>query len=164
MNTQSLKITAKHAALGAVAGFLAGALVGCLLVFSGVLEKAVAEFGGSSPALGLTIHMFGSTMMGALFGLFFGKRVTSLRAAIALAIGFALLAWVAAGLLVPAIHGARGADIWHHFVGTIPQVPLGHSIFGLLLGLLFWWVLQKYGTLAAWMHQTLTSLKKSAGS
>jgi uncharacterized membrane protein YagU involved in acid resistance len=99
----------------------------------------VAQVVGSSRvAVGWLYHLFNSAVIGAVFGLLVGDRVTaSMRRGAALGAGYGILWWVLGGLiLMPLLLGmppfapVRMAPMRSIAAGSL----VGHLIYGVLLG------------------------------
>ena len=128
--------------IGAGAGLLSGLGIGLILIITNALPQVVENFGAPSETAAFLIHLFSSTVMGTLFGIGFGAWVKTLGKSLLWASVFSLVLWLFASLVIKPI--AFGGTFLQAAIEifSAPNVLIGHAIFGLLLGGIFWWLRQ----------------------
>jgi uncharacterized membrane protein YagU involved in acid resistance len=123
---------------GGLAGLAGGLLYVVVLVATGSLGEIAAIVGGSSPALGLVVHMCISVLLGVSYGLLFQREAPNLASGIAWGLVYGLMGWYIGPLtLFPIALG--NASLWVPAVAEA-QFPamIGHLIYGAMAGAAFW--------------------------
>lgn len=123
---------------GIGAGVLAGGLLGLFLISVGAIEEAAQRFGSSSVFLGFSMHLFFSGLMGALFGLFLGRFIKTMRSAILGGIVVAATIWIVATAIVEPLR--FGTELDFQSFSTNVHILVRHVVFGGIMGMRFGWL------------------------
>lgn len=123
---------------GALAGLAGGLLYTLVLVTTGSLSQIAAVAGGTSPALGLAVHLSISILLGISYGLLFQREAPNLASGICWGLVYGMIGWYAGPLtLFPILLHDPG--MW---TGTAAdaQFPslVGHLIYGAVAAAAFW--------------------------
>ncbi len=123
---------------GGLAGLAGGLLYTLVLVATGSLSEIAAIVGGTSPALGIAVHLCISVMVGVSYGLLFQREAPNLASGIAWGLVYGLMGWYIGPLtLFPAMLGH--SSMWVPAVAEA-QFPAmaGHLIYGAAAAAAFW--------------------------
>jgi hypothetical protein len=123
---------------GALAGLAGGLLYMLVLVATGSLREIAAIVGGTSPALGMAVHLGISVLLGVSYGLLFQREAPNLASGIAWGLVYGLMGWYIGPLtLFPATLG--NSSMWVPAVAEA-QFPAmaGHLIYGAVAAAAFW--------------------------
>ncbi len=123
---------------GGIAGLAGGLLYVVVLVATGSLREIAAIVGGSSPALGLVVHLSLSVLLGVSYGLLFQREAPNLASGIAWGLVYGLMGWYIGPLtLFPIALG--NASLWDPAVAEAQFPALtGHLIYGAVAAAAFW--------------------------
>ena len=128
---------------GGISGFLAGGVIGIILFFSGAIPEIVQKFGAANEGVALFAHLFASTVLGTIFGAIFGKFQWKLWQWVSAATAFSMLSWILAMVIVKPIRfGIPFGEALSGIFGE-PNIFIGHGIFGVILGVIFWGLASK---------------------
>ena len=122
---------------GLFVGLASGLLIGVLLISTGVIASAAEKFQASSVGVAFCMHMFFSGLMGLLFGLLVGQFIKSLRGALIIGVFVSVVSWVFGLLVVKPLRFGQPFGI-DSIVSSLP-ILVGHCLFGLILGCLYWY-------------------------
>ncbi len=125
---------AQNALCGMTAGLTAGFILGGFMLLTGVLSKAVAQFGGTSIWKGFFIHLFFSSLIGTILGLFFGQFMQSLKKALLIGILYAIAWWIFAVWIITPLRMGNSIQLSISELTNTLHIFGGHSMFGLVLG------------------------------
>jgi len=123
---------------GGLAGLAGGLLYVLVLAATRSLGEIAAIVGGSSPALGLAVHLCISVLLGVSYGLLFQREAPNLASGIAWGLVYGLMGWYIGPLtLFPITLG--NASLWVPAVAEA-QFPAmtGHLIYGAVAAAAFW--------------------------
>ena len=128
---------------GALSGFLSGLFIGIILFLADAFPKIVLKFGAKNELVAFSIHMFAGIVMGTLFGILFYEKIKSLKFSILFASIFSLVFWLLATLIVKPLR--FGGSFLDAFIGVFQSLNIffGHIIFGIVLGLAFFYSKKK---------------------
>lgn len=91
-----------------------------------------------APGLGWLVHLVFSAIIGAGFGLFFGRWVTaSWGQAAGLGMGYGLIWWILGPLLIMPMWMGMGPMLSHALDVSNLLSLMGHLVFGLVTGLVY---------------------------
>jgi len=123
---------------GALAGLAGGLLYMLVLVATGSLGQIAAIVGGTSPALGLVVHLSISIVMGISYGILFQREAPNLASGIAWGLVYGLIGWFVGPLTLFPIFLKTGG-LWTA-AATDAQFPslVGHLIYGSVAAAAFW--------------------------
>jgi len=127
-------MNAKGITRGIIGGLAGGALFGAMMGAMGMLPMIGKMVGHPSAAAGFLVHMMLSAVIGAAYGLTFGRMADGVRGGSVLGLVYGAGWWVLGPLtLMPlmmgmGLHWSVGAAV-HMF----PSL-MGHMMFGLVLG------------------------------
>jgi hypothetical protein len=123
---------------GGLAGLAGGLLYMLVLVATGSLGEIAAIVGGTSPALGVVVHLCISILLGISYGLLFYREAPNLASGIAWGLVYGLMGWYIGPLtLFPLALG--NSSLWVPAVAEA-QFPamVGHMIYGAVAAAAFW--------------------------
>jgi hypothetical protein len=123
---------------GGVAGLAGGLLYVLVLIATGSLGEIAAIVGGTSPAVGLGVHLCISLLLGVSYGLLFQREAPNLASGIAWGLVYGLMGWYIGPLtLFPLALG--NSSLWVPSVAEA-QFPamIGHLIYGAVAAAAFW--------------------------
>ena len=132
---------------GALAGILAGIVFGIMMQMMTaptpegmrmpMMAMVAMVVGSTSIAVGWVYHLFNSAVIGGLFGLLLGGRVSSVGGGLGWGAAWGLVWWVLGGLILmplmldmPAFAPLQMAPMRMVAVGSL----IGHLVYGLILG------------------------------
>jgi uncharacterized membrane protein YagU involved in acid resistance len=133
-----------HARWGALAGFAGGLLYLLVLIATGSLGQVAAVVGGTSPTLGVVVHLVVSTLLGVSYGILFQREAPNLASGICWGLQYGLIGWFIGPLtLFPII--SRAGEIWTTAQANA-QFPsmVGHLIYGAVAAASFWWLERRH--------------------
>jgi len=122
---------------GALAGLAGGLLYAVVLLATGSWKQIAAVAGGTSPVLGMTIHLLISVLMGASYGLLFQREAPNLASAIGWGLVYGLIGWFGGPLTI--LPTLQGHALWTPEVGRA-QFPalVGQLMYGAVAAAAFW--------------------------
>jgi uncharacterized membrane protein YagU involved in acid resistance len=129
---------------GTLAGLAGGLLYTLVLIATGSLGQIAAVVGGSSPALGLVVHLCISILMGITYGLLFQREAPNLASGIAWGLVYGLIGWFVGPLtLFPIV--LKEGELWTA-AATDAQFPslVGHLIYGAVAAAAFWFLERRH--------------------
>ena len=130
----------KYIVPGIGSGVIGGIAFGGILVMTGLMPF-MEEIANGNSFIFMFVHMSISVMLGGLFGVWLGHRVSSPLSGAALGMAYGVLWWVLGPLLIfPA---------WlniHLGVMQAIQAFWGHAAYGLYLGIVFFLIVRKRET------------------
>ncbi len=119
---------------GAFAGLLGGVVFGVWMAEKGVLVALASMAGGSSPLLGLVMHLVNSMAIGASFGVLFFRLAVGLIPSLLWGLVYGFIWWFLGPLtLMPLTMGMGLQWTAAAIAGTIPSL-IWHLVFGGVLG------------------------------
>lgn len=125
---------------GTVGGLAGGALFTLGIARIGGLERIAGLGGGSSVALGLSIHLLIAILIGASYGLLFRHEGSDPESALGWGVAYGLLWWLLGGLtLLPVLLGNPPSWTAAELAGAFPSL-VGHLVYGAGLGLGLGWL------------------------
>ena len=126
--------------IGGVVGGIAGGLVfGAMMGMMGMLPMVASVVGSQSTVIGFLYHMFNSVIIGAIFGVAFGKQSHSLPQGALWGLLYGFIWWILGPLvLMPLILG-MGLQFAAAFTPPMLMSLIGHLIYGLITGLVYVW-------------------------
>lgn len=133
-----------HARWGALAGLAGGLLYLLVLIATGSLGQVAAVVGGTSPSLGVVVHLVVSTLLGVSYGILFQREAPNLASGICWGLQYGLIGWFIGPLtLFPII--SRAGEIWTTAQANA-QFPslVGHLIYGAVAAASFWWLERRH--------------------
>ena len=119
--------------VGAIGGLVGGAVFGLMMNMLNMIENIAMLVGSRSNAVGWTVHLSISMMIGIAFSRVFEKRLKNFPAGIAYGIFYGILWWVLGGLIV--MPAKLHIPIFN-FDTMAWQSLMGHVVFGMVLGAL----------------------------
>ena len=123
---------------GAAAGLAGGLLYTLVLVATGSLSQIAAVAGGTSPALGLAVHLGVSILLGVSYGLLFQREAPNLASGICWGLVYGLIGWYAGPLtLFPILMHDGGLWTGAAAEAQFPAL-VGHLIYGAVAAAAFW--------------------------
>ncbi len=128
---------------GALAGLIGGLLYTIVLVATGSLEQIAAIAGGTSPALGVVVHLSISILVGISYGILFRREAPNLASGIAWGLVYGLIGWFAGPLTLFPLLLKRA--IWTP-ADAETQFPamVGHLIYGAVAAAAFWFLERRH--------------------
>ncbi len=119
---------------GAFAGLLGGVVFGVWMAEKGVLVALASMAGGSSPLLGLVMHLVSSMAIGASFGVLFFRLAVGLIPSLLWGLVYGFIWWFLGPLTLMSLMMGTGLQ-WTAaaIAGTIPSL-IWHLVFGGVLG------------------------------
>jgi uncharacterized membrane protein YagU involved in acid resistance len=129
--------TVRSIGWGAVAGLAGGvAFLPIIAIVTG-LPKIAGLVGGTSPVVGVVVHLFTSGLIGISYGLLFEHESPDFAAGIAWGLLYGLVWWFAGRLtLFPILLGL--SFTWtHEAAGDALPVLIGHLIYGAVTAVVF---------------------------
>jgi hypothetical protein len=126
-----------------LAGGLAGGLAfGIIMQITGIVLMVAALVGGSTATVGWGVHLAISILFGLIFSAVFWRWLGPTGTTIMLGLGYGWLWWVFGGLLImPTWLGSP--DMVLNLNITAWQSLGGHIVYGLILGVVYAWILGK---------------------
>jgi uncharacterized membrane protein YagU involved in acid resistance len=119
--------------VGAMGGLVAGIVFGMMMNMLGMIGSIAMLIGSKSNAVGWTVHLLISMMIGIAFSLLFEKRLKTYSVGIGYGMAYGIFWWVLGGLiLMPA---KLNMPVFH-FDTMAWQSLMGHVVFGVVLGAL----------------------------
>ena len=119
---------------GAFAGLLGGIVFGVWMAEKGVLLAIASMAGGSSPVLGLVMHLLLSMVIGASFAVLFSRIAVGLIPSILWGLVYGFFWWFLGPLTLMALMMGGGLQWTASAVaGTLPSL-IWHLVFGGVLG------------------------------
>jgi hypothetical protein len=123
--------------VGAAAGVVGGLVFGLLMTM--MMPPMIAMIGSlvGAPTLGWGVHLVFSAIIGAAFGLVFGRLLTGWGVALGLGLAYGFIWWILGPLLIMPTWLGMGPA-----VGAALQPPnllslVGHLVFGAVTGLVY---------------------------
>ncbi len=119
---------------GAFAGLLGGIVFGVWMAEKGGLGAIASMAGGSSPVLGLVMHLLLSMVIGASFAVLFSRLAVGLIPSILWGLVYGFFWWFLGPLTLMALMMGMGLQWTASAVaGTLPSL-IWHLVFGGVLG------------------------------
>jgi hypothetical protein len=120
--------------IGAFAGVVGGVVFGLLMAV--MMPPMMAMIGSlvGAPSLGWPLHVFFSALIGAIFGLAIGPRVTGWPSAIGLGAGYGFVWWILGPLLIMPTWMGMGPMIAMALDTANVMSLVGHLIYGVVTG------------------------------
>ncbi len=119
---------------GAFAGLLGGVVFGVWMAEKGVLVALASMAGGSSPVLGLVMHLVFSMAIGASFGVFFFRLAVGLIPSVLWGLVYGFIWWFLGPLTLMSLKMGTGLQWTTAAIAqTIPSL-IWHLVFGGVLG------------------------------
>lgn len=132
---------------GIVAGLIAGVIFGILMTIMNaptpdggetpMMSMVAMVVGSTSLVVGWIYHLFNSAVIGAIFGAFFNKRISTYKNATGWGAAYGVAWWVIGGLiLMPIMLGGEAfGPIANPEMRSVAMGSLiGHLVYGLVLG------------------------------
>ena len=119
---------------GAFAGLLGGSVFGVWMAEKGVLAAIASMGGGSSPLLGLVMHLVISMGIGASFAVLFFRLAVGLIPSILWGLVYGFIWWFLGPLTLMSLMMGAGLQWTASSVGQTIQSLIWHLVFGGVLG------------------------------
>jgi uncharacterized membrane protein YagU involved in acid resistance len=131
---------------GGLAGLLGGLLYALVLAATGSLGQIAAVVGGSSQALGLTVHLCISVLLGISYGILFQREAPNLASGICWGLVYGLIGWYVGPLTLFPL-ASHDAALWTGAAADA-QFPsmVGHLIYGAVAASAFWLLERRHNT------------------
>lgn len=127
---------AQRTSAGVVGGIAGGVVFGLMMTMMGMMSMVAMVVGSESGAVGWIYHLFNSVVIGAGFGLVFGRMIYTWGQGALWGLLYGAIWWVMGPLvLMPAMLGMPLFMI----NGMTMMSLVGHLIFGLITGLVYVW-------------------------
>lgn len=118
---------------GVIGGLSGGLAFGVLMAVMGMLPMVAALVGGSSPVLGLGVHLVNSVVIGLGLTVVLGGMLTGYGRGAAIGLAYGVFWWVLGALILMPL--MLGMPLF--VVDTMALFSLmGHLVYGLILGLI----------------------------
>ncbi len=134
--TEGTRALPMSVAAGAAAGLVAGVPLGIIMQVRDIMPMVAGLVGDPSTGLGWLVHLFNSTLFGAIFAVLFSRWIARPGPALGLGLLYGIAWWVVGALwIMPAWLGMSemifevGDNQWWSLIG--------HLLYGLLLGVLY---------------------------
>jgi uncharacterized membrane protein YagU involved in acid resistance len=122
---------------GAVGGLAGGLLFSLAMLDTGILPYVANLVGGTSPALGVAVHLVISMIIGMLYGLLFAREAPNLGASIGWGLLYGLMWWFLGQLtLFPRFLGGPFEWSIEDASTSLPSL-IGHLIYGATTAFMF---------------------------
>ncbi len=137
-------VVASNRFVAALMGGLAGGIAfGLLMQVTDIMLSVAALVDSSRTVVGWTVHLAISLLFGLIYALVAGMRVHTMGAAAITGVVYGWFWWILGGLIImPAWLGRE--DLIFRFTATAWQSLAGHMMYGLLLGLVYGYVLSRF--------------------
>jgi uncharacterized membrane protein YagU involved in acid resistance len=119
--------------VGAMGGLGAGVVFGMMMSMLNMIGSIAMLVGSKSNAVGWTVHLLISMVIGIAFSLVLEKRLKSYSAGIGYGVAYGMFWWVVGGLI---LMPAKLNMPLFHFDTMAWQSLMGHVVFGMILGAL----------------------------
>jgi uncharacterized membrane protein YagU involved in acid resistance len=119
--------------VGAMGGLGAGVVFGMMMSMLNMIGSIAMLVGSKSNAVGWTVHLLISMVIGIAFSLVLEKRLKSYSAGIGYGVAYGMFWWVVGGLI---LMPAKLNMPLFHFDTMAWQSLMGHVAFGMILGAL----------------------------
>jgi uncharacterized membrane protein YagU involved in acid resistance len=119
--------------VGAMGGLGAGVVFGMMMSMLNMIGSIAMLVGSKSNAVGWTVHLLISMVIGIAFSLVLEKRLKSYSAGIGYGVAYGMFWWVVGGLI---LMPAQLNMPLFHFDTMAWQSLMGHVVFGMILGAL----------------------------
>jgi uncharacterized membrane protein YagU involved in acid resistance len=119
--------------VGAMGGLGAGVVFGMMMSMLNMIGSIAMLVGSKSNAVGWTVHLLISMVIGIAFSLVLEKRLKSYSAGIGYGVAYGMFWWVVCGLI---LMPAKLNMPLFHFDTMAWQSLMGHVVFGMILGAL----------------------------
>ena len=119
---------------GAFAGLLGGSVFGVWMAEKGVLAAIASMGGGSSPLLGLVMHLVISMGIGASFAVLYFRVAVGLIPSILWGLVYGFIWWFLGPLTLMSLMMGAGLQWTASAVGQTIQSLIWHLVFGGVLG------------------------------
>jgi hypothetical protein len=128
---------AQPIAAGALAGIAGGIVFGLMmqLMMPPMMGMIGSLFG--VPGLGWGVHLVFSAVIGAIFGLIVGARVTTWGIALAFGAAYGLVWWILGPLLIMPTWMGMGPQLAQALTGPNLMSLVGHLVYGAVTGLAY---------------------------
>ncbi len=142
-------ITLRAFGWGALASLVGGLLFSLVMLATGVLPTVARLVGGSSPQLGLLVHLLISVVIGISYGLLFVREAPDPGSSVVWGLTYGLIWWFVGHLtLLPILLGGQFAWTPEAVAVGLPSL-LGHLLYGAGTALVFLWFERGH---AAWLR------------
>jgi hypothetical protein len=123
--------------IGAVAGIVGGIVFGLLM--QAMMPPMMGMIGSllGAPSLGWGLHLIFSAIIGVIFGLVLGARVTSWAVAAALGLGYGFVWWILGPLLIMPIWMGMGPMLGMALDVSNLMSLAGHLVYGVVTGIAY---------------------------
>jgi hypothetical protein len=120
--------------IGALAGIVGGIVFGVLMQL--IMPPMMGMIGSliGAPALGWPLHLLFSALIGAIFGLALGARVTDWAAAVGLGAAYGFVWWILGALLIMPTWMGMGPMFAMAFDTSNLMSLVGHLVYGVVTG------------------------------
>jgi hypothetical protein len=128
---------AQPIAAGALAGIAGGVVFGLMMQF--MMPPMMGMIGSlfGIPALGWGVHLVFSAIIGAIFGLAVGTRVTNWAAALGFGAAYGLVWWILGPLVVMPTWLGMGPQVTQALSMPNLMSLVGHVVYGVLTGVVY---------------------------
>jgi uncharacterized membrane protein YagU involved in acid resistance len=137
--------TLKHeCAAGIYGGLVGGIIFGLMMAMMGMLPMVAGVIGMKSAFAGFSYHLVNSAIIGALFVLCFSRFVHSYKKGAIFGLIYGAAWWVMGPLiLMPSMMGMGARLNLEGMSAALPSL-WGHLIFGVVMGLVYYKVMDTY--------------------
>jgi hypothetical protein len=121
-------------AIGAIGGILGGIVFGLMMQL--MMPPMMGMIGSliGAPNVGWLVHLFFSAVIGAIFGLALGIRLTSWGLALGLGAAYGFVWWILGPLLIMPTWMGMGPMLAMAFETSTLMSLVGHLVYGVVLG------------------------------
>jgi hypothetical protein len=120
--------------IGAIAGIVGGIVFGLMMML--LMPPMMGMIGSliGAPALGWPLHLVFSAIIGAIFGLALGTRVTGWGSAVGLGAAYGFVWWILGPLLIMPTWMGMGPMLAMAFDASNLMSLVGHLVYGVVTG------------------------------
>ena len=129
--------TVRSIGWGAVAGLIGGLVFLPIIAVVTGLSKIAGVVGCTSPAVGVTVHLLSSGLIGITYGLLFERESPDFAAGIAWGLLYGLVWWFAGRLTLFPILQGRSFTWTHEAAADALPLLVGHLIYGAITAVVF---------------------------
>jgi uncharacterized membrane protein YagU involved in acid resistance len=135
------KIEGKHIKAGIISGIIGGVGFGAVMGLIGMLPTLLPMiaklFGGSSPILGLIVHVVFSAIIGFIFSIFLGHLAVDRARGVVLGLVYGLVWWFLGPLIIMPVWLGMGVQLSAQGMKMALPSLWGHLVYGFILGLVY---------------------------
>ena len=138
--TANQSVLSKRVISGVVGGVAGGMAFGMLMAMMGMLPTVAGLAGSNSPIVGFMVHMLISIVIGVIFGLVAGPRITSFQGGAIWGLANGVVWWILGPIVIMPLMMGMGLQFGAMFTPPMLMSLMGHMIYGIVAGLACaWW-------------------------